>query len=89
MGCGEGGGGGAEGSRGQLRPRLCRFLPLFLAPFAADFHHLRMSCLPMYVRPPQERAEVVETPTMVHIMGGQNNLLQRTGFRGGETELED
>ncbi len=24
----------------------------------------------------------------VHIMG-QNNLLQRTGFRGGEAELED
>ena len=33
-------------------------------------------------------AEVIETPTMVHIMG-QSNLLQRTGFRGGEAELED
>jgi hypothetical protein len=39
----------------------------------------------------QERRgeEVVETPTMLHIMG-QNNLLQRTGFRGGDAEqLED
>lgn len=37
----------------------------------------------------QEKAEVVgDTPTMLHLMG-QNNLLQRTGFRGGETELED
>lgn len=31
---------------------------------------------------------MIETPTMVHIMG-QSNLLQRTGFRGGEAELED
>lgn len=37
----------------------------------------------------QEKEEVVETPTMLHIMG-QNNLLQRTGFRGGDAEqLED
>jgi hypothetical protein len=30
----------------------------------------------------------VETPTMLHIMG-QNNLLQRTGFKQGDVELED
>lgn len=37
----------------------------------------------------QDKQEVVETPTMLHIMG-QNNLLQRTGFRGGDAEqLED
>lgn len=36
----------------------------------------------------QEKEEVVETPTMLHIMG-QNNLLQRTGFKQGDVELED
>lgn len=45
--------------------------------------HTRASCLPL-----QDPNEVVETPTMLHIMG-QNNLLQRTGFRKDDTELEE
>ena len=50
--------------------------------------------LPLSSLPPtyclclQEKEEVVETPTMLHIMG-QNNLLQRTGFKQGDVELED
>jgi hypothetical protein len=36
----------------------------------------------------QDKEEVVETPTMLRIMG-QNNLLQRTGFKQGDVELED
>ncbi|KAL4424315.1 hypothetical protein ABPG75_001616 [Micractinium tetrahymenae] len=36
----------------------------------------------------QDPNEVVETPTMLHIMG-QNNLLQRTGFRKDDAELEE
>lgn len=37
---------------------------------------------------PPEETEVSVTPTMLHIMG-QQNLLQRTGYRANETELEE
>ena len=37
-----------------------------------------------------EAPQVVETPTAFHLqLMGQNQLLQRTGFRQGDVELED